>query len=80
MNKTFGEHFKSHFNLDFSNDNVKCFPSFYKSMFLNWKIIFYVDPCVPFCILKKILWFNRFIQINRKAAVYKKFSLNNLTF
>ena len=35
INKTFGEHFKFHSNLDFSDDTVKCFPSFYKSMFLN---------------------------------------------
>ena len=35
INNTFGEHFKFHSNLDFSDDTVKCFPSIYKSMFLN---------------------------------------------
>ena len=79
-NKTFGEHFKFHSNLDFSDDIVKCFPSFYKSMFLNWKKIFHVNPCVPSCILNQVLWFNKFIQINRKPVFYKKFSLNNINF
>ena len=32
INKTFGEHFKFHSNLDFSDDTVKCFPSFYKCL------------------------------------------------
>ena len=80
INKTFGEHFKFHSNLDFSDDTVKCFPSFYKSMFLNWKNFFYVNPCVPSCILNQVLWFNKFIQINRKPVFYKKFSLNNINF
>ena len=35
INKKFGEYFKFHSNLDFSNDIVKSFPSFYKIMFLN---------------------------------------------
>ena len=35
INNTFGEHFKFHSNLHFSDDTVKCFPSIYKSMFLN---------------------------------------------
>ena len=35
INNTFGEHFKFHSNLQFSDDTVKCFPSIYKSMFLN---------------------------------------------
>ena len=78
INKTFGEHFK--FHSDFSDDTVKCFPSFYKSMFLKWKIFFYVNPCVPSCILNQVLWFNKVIQINRKAVFYKKFSLNNINF
>ena len=80
INKTFGEHFKFHSNLDFSDDTVKCFPSYYKSMFLNWKNFFYVNPCVPSCILNQVLWFNKFIQINRKPVFYKKFSLNNINF
>ena len=80
INKTFGEHFKFHSNLDFSDDTVKCFPSFYKSMFLNWKKFFYVNPCVPSCILNQVLWFNKVIQINRKPVFYKKFSLNNINF
>ena len=80
INKTFGEHFKFHSNLDFRDDTVKCFPSFYKSMSLDWKKIFYVNPCVPSCIQNLILWFNKFIQINRKPAFYKKLSLNNINF
>ena len=80
INKTFGEHFKFHSNLDFSDDIVKCFPSFYKSMFLNWKKFFHVNPCVPSCILNQVLWFNKFIQINRKPVFYKKFSSNNINF
>ena len=80
INKTFGEHFKFHSNLDFSDDTVKCFPSFYKSMFLNWKKFFYVNPCVPSCILNQVLWLNKVIQINRKPVFYKKFSLNNVNF
>ena len=80
INKTFGEHFKFHSNLDFRDDTVKCFPSFYKSMSLDWKKIFFVNPCVPSCIQNLVLWFNKFIQINRKPAFYKKFSLNNINF
>ena len=78
INKTFGEHFKFHSNFDFSDDTVKCFPSFYKSMFLNSKKLLYVNPCVPSCILNQVLWFNKFIQI--KPVFYKKFSLNNINF
>ena len=42
--------------------------------------IFYVSPCVPSCILNQVLWFNKFIQINRKPVFYKKLSLNNINF
>ena len=80
INKTFGEHFKFHSNLHFSDDTVKCFPSFYKSMFLNWKKIFYVNPCVSSSLLNQVLLFNKFIQVNRKPVFYKKFSLNNINF
>ena len=83
INKAFGEHFKFHSNLDFSDNTVKCFLSFYKSMkskFPNWKRFFYVNPCVLFCKLNQVLWFNKFIQINRKPVFYKKFSLNNINF
>ena len=38
--KNFGEHFKSHSNLGFSDDADKYFLSFYKSMFLHWKKFF----------------------------------------
>ena len=78
INKTFGEHFKFHSNLDFSDDTVKCFSSFY--IFLNRKKIFYVNPCVPSCMLNQVLWFHKFIQINRKPVFYKRFSLNNINF
>ena len=61
INKTFGEHFKFHSNLDFSDDTVKFPPSFYKSMFLNWKKIFLCKPMCP-------LWLNKFNQINRKPV------------
>ena len=37
VNKTFGELFKFHSNLDFSDDTVKHFLSFNKNMFLNCK-------------------------------------------
>ena len=80
INKTFDKHFKFRFNLDFSDDTVKCFPSFYKSMFHNWKQIFYINPCFPSSILNQVLWYNKFIQINRKPVFYKKFSLNNINF
>ena len=68
INQTFGEHFKFYSNFDFSDDTVKSFPSFYKSVFLNWKKCFYVNPCVPYCILNQVLCFNKFIQINRKPV------------
>ena len=80
INKTFGEHFKFHSNFDFSDNTVKCFPSFYKSMFLNWKKNFSVNPCVPSCIQNQALWFNKFIQIDRKPFFYKKLSLNIINF
>ena len=80
INKTFGNHFKFHSNLDFSNDIVRCFSSFYKSMFLNWKFFFHVNPCVPSWVLNQVLQFNKFIQINRKPVFYKKFCSNNITF
>ena len=48
INKMFGEHFKFHSNLDFSNGTVKCFPSFYKSMFPNWKNCFLCNSMFPF--------------------------------
>ena len=41
---------------------------------------FHVNPCVPSCILNQVLWFNKFIQINRKPVFYKKFSSNNINF
>ena len=48
INKTFGEHFKFYSNLDFSDDTVKCFPSFYKSMFLNPEKNFLCKSMCPF--------------------------------
>ena len=68
INKTFGEQFKFHSSLDFSDDIVKCFPSFYKSIFLNWKKFYHVNPSVPSCILNQVLWFNELIEINRKPV------------
>ena len=59
---------------------LNVFPSFYKSVFLNWKKIFHVNPCVPSCILNQVLRFNKFIQINQKPVFYKKFSFNNINF
>ena len=32
------------------------------------------------CILNQVLWLNRFIQINRKPVLYKKFFSNNVNF
>ena len=78
FNKNFCEHFKFHPNLYFSDHTVKCFPSFYKSIFLNWKKVLYINPCVLFFILSQVLWFNQFLQINRKPVFYKKFALNNI--
>ena len=78
--KTFGDHFKFHSNLDFSDDTVKFLPSFYKSMFLKWKK---KVKCKPFCLflhIKSGFAFNRFIQINNKPVFYKIFSLNNIDF
>ena len=80
IHKVFGGHFKFHSNLDFSDDIAKSFPSVYKSVFLKWKKFFYVNPWVPSCILNQVLWFNRFIQINRKPIFYKKLSLNDRNF
>ena len=40
--KTFDEHFKFHSNLDFNNDTVKFFPSFYETIFLFWKVYIYI--------------------------------------
>ena len=78
VNKNFCEHFKFHSNLYFSDHTVKCFPSFYKSIFLKRKKFLYINPCVLFLILSQVLWFNQFLQINRKPFFYKKFALNNI--
>ena len=80
IDKTFGAHFKSYFNLDFSDFTVKCFHSFYKSMFLNWKKLFYVHPCVTSCIINQVLRFNRFIQTNRKLVFIRNSLKMILTF
>ena len=40
--KTFDEHFKFHSNLDFNNDTVKFFRSFYETIFLFWKVYIYI--------------------------------------
>ena len=80
IHKTFGKYFKFHPSFDFSNYTVNFFPSFYKSLFFNWKIFFNINPSVPSCILNQVLWFNRFIQFNNKAVFYKRFSLNNINF
>ena len=53
--ETFGDHFKFHSNIDFNDDTVKFFLSFYKSMFRNWNFFFNVNPSVPSCILNQIL-------------------------
>ena len=80
ISKTFAEHFKFHSNLDFSDDIVKYFPSFCKSMFLNWNNFVHVNPSILSCILNQVLWFNELIQINRKPTFYKKFSSNKINF
>ena len=49
-------------------------------MFLYWKHFFYVNPFVLSCVLNQVLWFNQFIQINRKSVSYKKFYINNNNF
>ena len=78
FNKTFSEHLKFHSNLDFSNVKcAKCVPSFYKSVFLDWNKFFYLNSCVPSCILNQVFLF---IQINRKPFFYKKLSLNDIIF
>ena len=68
IDKIFGGHFKSHSNLGFSDFTVKCLPSFYKSVFFNWETLFYVNTWVTSCIINQVLWFNRFIKINRKLV------------
>ena len=80
IHETFGEHFKFHCNLDFSDDTANFFPSFYKSMFLNWKSFFNVNLSVSSCILNQVLWFDRFIQIIKKLNFYRRLSLNNINF
>ena len=39
-----------------------------------------INLCVPSCLLNQVLWFNKFIQINRKPVLYKKFYSNNINF
>ena len=77
---TFGDRFKFHPNLDFSDDIAIFFHSFYKSMFLNWKHFFNVNPSISTCILNQVLWFNWFIQISNKPVFYKKFQLKFKNF
>ena len=72
--------FKFHPNLNFKKDFLKQFPSFYRSVFNNWKTYFFNSPEIPSCILSEFLWFNRHIKIDNESVFFKHFSEHDINF
>ena len=80
ISKTFGSMSKFRLNLDFKKDLLKQFPSFYCSIFNNWKTYFFNSPEIPSCILSEFLWFNWHIKIDNKPVFFKHFSEHGVNF
>ena len=76
----FGKKFIFHSNLNFSQELIKSFPPFYRSIFINWKTFFYSSPDSPSCILSEFLWFNKHINIENKYVFFQNFSEKNINF
>lgn len=80
ISKTFGNMFKFHPNLNFKKDILKQFPTFYRSVFNNWKTYFFNTPEIPSCILSEFLWFNQHIKINNESVYFTHFSEHDINF
>ena len=80
IEKTFGNNFRFHSNLDFDDNFIKIFPKFYQTILLDWKNYLSNSPTVISTMANQFLWFNRYIKINNMPVFFKIFSDKKINF
>ena len=66
---------------NFGNKNLlKRFPHYYQELITKWKDFYTSQPTSPSVILSQFIWFNSYIQIDKKPLYFPRLSDQNLNF
>ena len=67
-------------NLDYKLRNKVLLLKIFKETFYNWEIYFNTPPEPCSCILSQLLWYNKYVWINKKTLNFKRLSDRNVNF
>ena len=75
-----GKNSKFHNNINFSNDILSKFLSFYQDIFMKWINNYTAKLTLPFMILSEFIWFDSDIKVDSNPVYFSFFSNKNLKF